>query len=245
MRARTSTSTASPFGDCAEPFIVCRHKNTPATPEMIFTGLATLTGRMRQWVGNFLAIPEVKEGLAAWQSGPTIVVQNKYWESPSLLIHEMAHAMDLIKLGSGSTGGTEYWTDQSVWRDRFLEDGHVPTSYATTNYIEAFAEAAILKAYDLLVPGGLAQLPQNSDQLSNQLRMMNVIYSDFMLPSLQRQGSQLPHGFRFLSAGAAGATPGGPLAEPNVAVSHVPEIHVPEELYKMEPHAEEAFDMGL
>lgn len=199
---------------------------------------------MRQWVGNFLAIPEVKEGLAAWQSGPTIVVQNNYWESPSLLIHEMAHALDLIKLGTGSTGGSEYWTDQSVWRDRFVEDGHVATNYATTNYIEAFAEAAVVKAFDLLVPGGLSQLPQNPDQLSSQLRMMNVIYSDFMLP---RCNAKVPSS-KMVSVPVSRrrrSTARRSAAMPDVTVSQVPEIHVPKEFYDMEPHAEEAFDMSL
>lgn len=201
---------------------------------------------MRQWVGNFVAMPILKPELAAWQTGPTIVVQDLYWESPTLLIHEMAHAMDLIKLGPGPAGGNTYWTDQPVWRDNFDEDGHIATTYAATNYIEAFAETAVLKAYDLLVPGGLAQLPQDSGLIRNQLDMMNVIFSDFMLPRCNAKVPSSPmkpvpvsRRRRSTSKRAAAA------AEPDVTVSHVPEIKVAAELYKMPPHAEEAFELRV
>lgn len=203
-----------------------------------------MNGRLRQWAGNYLAIPTLKPEFAAWQSGPTIVVQDLYWESPGLMIHEMAHAMDLIKLGSGSRGGWDYWTNQAIWRDQFTEDGHVVSSYAKNNYIEAFAEAARVKAYDLIVPGGLAQLPQDQTLVRHQLNMMNVIWSELMLPQCSGKVPssrmvEVPVSRRRRGVNKRNAP------KPDVTVSHVPEIKVPAGIYDMEPHAEEAFELNL
>ena len=41
-----------------------------------------MNGRMRQWAGNFVAIPTVMPQYAAWQSGQTIVVQEDVRSSP-------------------------------------------------------------------------------------------------------------------------------------------------------------------
>lgn len=200
-----------------------------------------MNGRMRQWAGNFLAIPTVMPQYSAWQSGPTIVVQDTYWASPGLMVHEMVHAMDLLKLGSGLQGGWDYWSNSQVWMDRLPQDGHVATDYARTNYIESFAEIGRIKKYDLVVPGGLAQLQQDQNQIRNQLTLFNVLYPELIQPVCNGKvpSSQLLP-VPILKRRGVVAQPG---PKPNITVSEVPVIEIPAEVYKMKPVTEEAFDV--
>ncbi|KAI9150328.1 Conidiation-specific protein 13 [Paramyrothecium foliicola] len=221
------------YDDCSEPFVLCRHKDSPASLGLIFTSISRIPARMRQWAGNFVAIPTVKPEFGGWQTGGTIVIQNDYWRFPGVMFHEMAHAMDLLKLNAGGWG---YFSQTEGWWPMVQADNVLPTEYAATNYIEDFAEIARIFAYDYYVEGGLAALPPPVSQLHNQLsQFANVMGADYKLGQqcTGKVASSSPVAVPVAQFRGSRLKPG---PKPNVAITTVPEIHVPPEALNMTPN---------
>ncbi|KAI9150460.1 putative conidiation-specific protein (con-13) protein [Paramyrothecium foliicola] len=219
------------YGDCEEPTIICRHKNTPASPGSIFHAVGRLRGSMRQWAGNFVAIPSIRPEIA-WQTGPTIVVSDNHWDSPTLMIHEILHAIDLMKLGSHSNW--EWWSTilDGPFRRAVIRDQHVATGYARSNHIEALAEAGKHLEYNNQVPGGLAALSPAYQDIQVQMDYISAYMAQEF--HTDRCNGKVPSSppVHVAAALARGAKLG---PKPDVTITKVPEIHVHPVVYKVKP----------
>ncbi|KAI9148481.1 putative conidiation-specific protein (con-13) protein [Paramyrothecium foliicola] len=234
------------YSDCPEPFVVCRHKDTPASPELIFASIGRLRARMRQWVSEFVAIPTIRPQYAAWQTGPVVIVQDEWWELPALMVHELVHVVDLMRLGPRShSGGYGYWSatgEDGTWPRAVAHDGKVLTEYARTNWIESFAVAGEHQEFNSRVGGGLAALGPMYQEVEKQL----AYASGYLAPELYYTGQctqrvQSSNPWPVLAATFKGSIEElGP--KPNVTITKVPQINVPEEVYKMKPVCEKLLD---
>jgi hypothetical protein len=188
---------------------------------------------MRQWAGNFVAVPTVNPDYSGWQTGSTITIQGDYWRFPGLLFHEIAHAMDLLKLNAGGWG---YFSQSEGWWPKVDADNVLPTEYAATNYIEDFAEIARIYAYDYYVEGGLAALPPPVSQLHNQLsQFASLMSADYKLGQQcnAKVASSPPVAVPVAQFRGSRLKPG---PKPSIAITTVPEIHVPQEVLNMTPN---------
>ena len=77
-----------------------------------------------------------------------------------VLIHEATHCLDF-----GATDMSPI-SESSLWQDAYAQDSAAPTEYATSNWIEGFAEVGPLSFYDKYVEGGLAAIQPSISQVS-------------------------------------------------------------------------------
>ena len=153
------------------------------------------------------------------------------------MVHEMVHAMDLLKLGTYYQGGWDYWSDTPGWTDRLPQDGWLATDYARTNYIESFAEVGRLYSYDIRVPGGLAALPQDQTLISNQLWMFRVLDPELRQPRCNGKVASSP------LLPVSNRKRGAPAPKPDISITKVPVIEVNSTVYDMKPTVEDAFEL--
>lgn len=188
---------------------------------------------MRQWVGNFVAIPNIKPDAAAFAFGRTIWVQDNYWTAPHVMVHEVMHVLDVLKLGDGNTEYFRDW-DDTLHSKVFDSDQHLVTDYAGKTWRECFAEIGTVNAFHVWVPGGLHQLATPFSHVKNQVEFVGGLLHDEF--TALRCNAKVPSGdlvwvgFHGNQRMAKGQIP----AKPNITISHVPEIEVDESKLKGE-----------
>lgn len=117
-----------------------------------------------------------------WQANHTaqqhnigLLFREDYFASWSVIAHEMSHSIDFFRAIERNTG-TQRVSNLPEWAQKIDLDGHVITDYAKQNYVEAFAEAGILAAYDLSSRGGLPAVQQNWTLARQQIEYVKGIY---------------------------------------------------------------------
>jgi hypothetical protein len=101
-----------------------------------------------------------------------------YFTSWSVIAHEMSHSIDTFRAAERnvSTPDIHKLSQLPEWAEKIDLDGYVITDYAKSSYVEAFAEAGVLAAYDLSSSGGLPEVQQNWTLARNQISYVKDVF---------------------------------------------------------------------
>lgn len=176
------------YGDCDEPWVMCRHKavTSPTRDEMIGI-FGRLPVNTRQYIRHVNVFPDLGNGAAGLFYNYNIMFGNGYMDL-YVLLHESSHALDYAArpdIGSPFSG-------TSAWQDAYLSDSASPTPYGQGSWVEGYAEIGPLGFYDKHVPGGLGNIQPNKQQIQNQLNTYEG-YLNWVLDFGGTCGSRLPN----------------------------------------------------
>ena len=170
---------------CSSPWILCRHKDSPAPLANMTDHFGRVPVRARQWVRHVVSLPDRKfhssfstlkiptdNNIAAnseswaYNSNANIVMFDTIDGIVPRFIHETAHSLDL----QGAYQRQDHVTESSAqnWIDNYNQDPNVPDAYSQTNMIEDVAQASVIAAFDINVPGGYGGIEPKAANIFHQ-----------------------------------------------------------------------------
>jgi hypothetical protein len=172
----------------------------------------------------------------AYTVGGYTVIFGTWWHLGTMA-HEFTHVLDLLALTAFvSQPGSQPFSDTSLWKTPQNRDLALPTSYASTNWQEDFAEAGRVSLTDMVVSGGLSSINPNASQIANQVATYEKYLQAKIFPSsnqcVSKVASTTPVQVKSttLDISSDRVDFGEPPAKPDVSLSgQVPEIIVPVE----------------
>ncbi|KAL4962424.1 uncharacterized protein BDV14DRAFT_202759 [Aspergillus stella-maris] len=164
------------YSDCDRPWIMCRHKDAPMSLDNLIDNFGRLPVRMRNLVRTQLAFPERSEGsLLAYTYTDLgdIVYTGDMYAYIRFWIHEVGHIRDAqVDPSAGDYSATTEWLDE------YNKDAFICDAYAQTNAAENFAQEVVVAEYDSIVPGGIASLVPNHQDIIHQYTAIETLMGD-------------------------------------------------------------------
>ena len=144
------------YEDCDMPWIVCRCNDADEDVERLATDLGQLPVLARDNVNHVMMSEHTSvdgrdelEGISLYTQGDLVIYGN--WSSVGLFVHESTHNLDWWIAGEGE----RMYSESSEWENIVDGDTCVADWYSMASYSEAYAQGAVLLAYDLNARGGL------------------------------------------------------------------------------------------
>ncbi|KAK8085108.1 hypothetical protein PG997_006379 [Apiospora hydei] len=169
------------FTDCDEPWTICRHFSDSSSIVSMTFGKIPLG--MREYVSTIVTLPSLGPGAAGVTYSetdiPVIGIRYGFFQE-ELLAHEISHILDFHALKQ-YTNGSDFSTG-SWWKGNYSLDGAAVSTYALTKWQENFAEAGGAALYDLVVPGGLADITTDAKSVSHVVSTYKNVLGDIIKP---------------------------------------------------------------
>ncbi|ROT37780.1 hypothetical protein SODALDRAFT_333533 [Sodiomyces alkalinus F11] len=135
------------YEDCEDPWIICRCGDATGDARTMIRHLGQLPVQSREYV-RYVMMTADRDNTAAlsiyWEGDLIVFGQSS---SVSLFVHEVAHNVDWWEFGRNGLA----YSDLSEWHDAVDNETCVAAEYAKTTYGEAYAETAVMVAYDVNV----------------------------------------------------------------------------------------------
>ncbi|KAK7931537.1 hypothetical protein PG985_002249 [Apiospora marii] len=169
------------YTDCDEPWTICRHYKDSISIAKMAETFGNIPIGMREYFGTIVTLPDLggPVGLTYLEAGLPVIQFLYGWFIESVLIHEISHVLDTQipnEYGHGRFSNT------SVWKGNYSLDAAAVTRYSLTNWSENFAEASIAALYDLVVPGGLANVTADAKSVSHVVSTYKHALGDIIKP---------------------------------------------------------------
>ncbi|KAL4940480.1 hypothetical protein BDV06DRAFT_224053 [Aspergillus oleicola] len=168
------------YSDCDKPWIMCRHKDAPLTLDQMIDNFGRLPVRMRNLVRTQLAFPARDDGsLLAYTFTDLgdIVYTGDMYAYIRFWIHEVGHIRDAqVDLSAGD------YSASTAWLNEYNKDKYICDAYAQTNAAENFAQEVVVAEYDSIVPGGIASLVENYEDIYHQYTAIETLMGDELYP---------------------------------------------------------------
>lgn len=149
------------YDDCNTAWVLCNHKNSPAS----FDDMAILLGRVpvgaRQFVRHVITLPDTYSH--AFNAQGNLVMFDITANLLTLYLHETGHSLDF----QNAYNGGQLSSSQKWWNE-YNQDPNVPDPYSATNAAEDVAQNTVISAYDTVVPGTYAGLEPQAWKISHQ-----------------------------------------------------------------------------
>ncbi|KAH7304186.1 hypothetical protein B0I35DRAFT_153388 [Stachybotrys elegans] len=138
------------YADCSDPWVLCQCPEAANVLDASVANFGRLPVATRENVRSLILSPEHSFtgegqvlGAAFPPQGDLVMYGNR--SNITVFLHEAAHILDYTLTSRVDT----VYSEQERWRD-IVEDGTcVPDNYSTTSYTEAYAQTAVLVAYEL------------------------------------------------------------------------------------------------
>ncbi|KAL5889699.1 hypothetical protein ACKVWC_004927 [Pyricularia oryzae] len=152
------------YDDCDNNWVVCRHKDAPATEENLIGNLGKVPVGMRSYVRHVIAYPARQhDAVASWRAPGDLHLHAR--PTMQTLIHQVAHEMDYAALpGQGAP-----FSESELWREAAGADGRRASAYAGLDWREHFAEAAVVAVFGQNFPREIATAQPAAVGIANQL----------------------------------------------------------------------------
>ncbi|KAL3458338.1 hypothetical protein BJX64DRAFT_225320 [Aspergillus heterothallicus] len=168
------------YEDADTPWVMCRHKDAPLTLEKMIDNFGRLPVRLRNLVRVQLAFPARSEGslLAyAFSDLGDIVFTGDMYPYIRFWFHEIGHIRDAnVNASAGDYSASD------AWQAEYDKDDYICDAYAQNNHAENFAQEVVVAAYDKIVPGGIASLVPNYEDIYNQFVNVQEVMGDELCP---------------------------------------------------------------
>lgn len=163
------------YPDCPDdPWVFCRHKDSPMSEDTIVDIWGKVPVRMRSFVRHMVFLPG---DASAGSSGDNVQMNGDL--GITVFIHENAHSLDPHafdpELG-------DPFSDGQTWLDAYDADSAVPDSYAQSSQQENFAQQAVVAIFDNVVPDGLGTVQPNWQAIFNQYDTLRTNIGDTIVP---------------------------------------------------------------
>lgn len=163
------------FDDCpSQPWVFCRHKDSPLTQQAMGDIFARMPVRMRQFIRHIIALPGQR---SAGSSGDNIQMNGDC--EITVFIHETGHSLDSHafdpRLGVPFSNG-------KAWTDAYNKDTAVTDDYAQTSQQENFAQETVVSVYDKNVQGGIGKIQPNYKAIQNAYTTLENSIGDIIIP---------------------------------------------------------------
>ncbi|CAM1510704.1 Fc.00g010390.m01.CDS01 [Cosmosporella sp. VM-42] len=146
------------YDDCKDPWVFCRHKDSPLSEQQIVDTWGRLPVHFRSFVRHMLFLPGTA---SAGSAGDNVQMNGNL--GISVYTHETAHSMD--GHGFPDIGG---FSVSQIWLDAYNADSAVPDDYSRSSQQENFAQQIVVALYDKVVPGGIGNVQPNFQAIFNQ-----------------------------------------------------------------------------
>ncbi|QKX57523.1 uncharacterized protein TRUGW13939_04637 [Talaromyces rugulosus] len=164
------------YGDCGDPWVFCRHKDSTTTIDTTINTFSQLPVAMRSWVRHVLTMPGDD---SAYNANGNIAFFGGTSGSVDVALHETGHSLDLL-----GAYGDQLSTSQD-WLDSYDQDSNVPDNYAQTSQIENVAQNTVVGVYDKVVPGGFPGVQPDYNNIIHQYTTLQSKAGDQILPGGQ------------------------------------------------------------
>ncbi|KAL4900074.1 hypothetical protein BDW74DRAFT_162353 [Aspergillus multicolor] len=168
------------YEDCDRPWVMCRHKEADLSLDQMIDNFGRLPVRMRNLVRTQLAFPGRGNGqLLAYTFTDLgdIVYTGDMYAYIRFWFHEVGHIRDAqVNASAGDYSASDAWLNE------YNKDDYICDAYAQTNHAENFAQEVVVAAYDKTVPGGIASLVPNYEDIYNQFSTVEELMGDELCP---------------------------------------------------------------
>ncbi|OAA40087.1 hypothetical protein BBO_06145 [Beauveria brongniartii RCEF 3172] len=163
------------FDDCKpQPWVFCRHQDSPLSKKEITELFARLPVRMRQYIRHIIALPGQR---SAGSAGDNIQMNGDC--EITVFIHETGHSLDSHafdpKYGVPFSNGR-------AWMDAYGKDTAVTDDYGQTSQQENFAQEMVVSVYDKNVKGGIGKIQPNARAIYNAYTTLEKYIGDIIIP---------------------------------------------------------------
>lgn len=162
------------YDDCSEPWIFCRHKDSPLSKIDMIDIWGRLPVRMRQYIRHIIALPGNK---SAGSGGDNIQMNGPI--GITVYVHETGHSLDSHafdpKYGAP-------FSNSDVWISNYNQDSAVTDDYAQTSQQENLAQETVVSLYDKVVPGGIGKIQPNWKAIFHQYATLQGYIGDTIIP---------------------------------------------------------------
>ncbi|KAI3327337.1 hypothetical protein HD806DRAFT_550857 [Xylariaceae sp. AK1471] len=170
------------YNDCADPWIMCRHKNSTTSAHTMADMFGHIPLGMREYNRHMIAIPTFKaKKTAGGSANANILIKDDCWDY-NILIHEISHSLDASAL-THDLGNDKDFSTGHLWQDEYFKDEHSISDYGMTSWQEDLADSGVIAMYDLVVPGGIHQVQPNWTQIQHQYTTFQKNFADFIKPN--------------------------------------------------------------
>lgn len=160
------------YDDCDTPWILCHHKDSVHPVAYMMDRFGRVPVRARTYVRHVLDLPDHQtDGTYAFSENNNIALMNKADDMLGVLIHEVAHSLDGLKVFHKEGPLSE----SKLWSDAYAADSKVPDEYSQTSFAEDVAQNTLVAAYDLNVPGGLQKVQKDWSTIKNQYSLIKSL----------------------------------------------------------------------
>lgn len=163
------------FDDCkTQPWVFCRHKDSPLSKQDMTELFGRMPVRMRQFIRHIIALPGQR---SAGSAGDNIQMNGDC--EITVFIHETGHSLDSHafdpKYGAPFSNG-------QAWTDAYNKDSAVTDDYAQSSQQENFAQETVVSVYDKNVPGGIEKIQPNAQAIHNAYTTLESYIGDIIIP---------------------------------------------------------------
>ncbi|KAI9770837.1 MAG: hypothetical protein M1839_003032 [Geoglossum umbratile] len=162
------------YADCCDPWIMCRHKESPMSKTDLIDLFGRLPVRMRSYLRHLIALPGVKSASSSGDNtvffGPANVI--------SIFAHEVGHSLDSHAYPPNVTP----FHESTPWLDAFKKDSSISDPYAGTSQAENVAQETVISLFDKVVPGGIKTIEPNWQAISNQYTTLQTYIGNTIIP---------------------------------------------------------------
>ncbi|KAJ4147525.1 hypothetical protein LMH87_002037 [Akanthomyces muscarius] len=163
------------YDDCkSQPWVFCRHKDSPLSKKDMTELFGRMPVRMRQFIRHIIALPGQR---SAGSSGDNIQMNGDV--EITVFIHETGHSLDSHafdpKLGAPFSNG-------KAWTDAYNKDSAVTDDYAQTSQQENFAQETVVSVYDKNVKGGIGKIQPNAQAIRNAYTTLEKYIGNIIIP---------------------------------------------------------------
>ncbi|KAL5339852.1 hypothetical protein BJX70DRAFT_140399 [Aspergillus crustosus] len=167
------------YADCDQHWVMCRHKEAQLTLDQMIDNFGRLPVRLRSLVRVQLAFPRDDGTLLAYAFTDLgdIVYTGDLYPYIRFWFHEAGHIRDRnVNASAGDYSASDAWLAE------YDKDEYICDAYAQTNHAENFAQEVVIAAYDKIVPGGIASLVPNYEDVYNQFMEVQRVMGDELYP---------------------------------------------------------------
>lgn len=162
------------YDDCEDPWVFCRHKDSPLSEDYIVDAFGKMPVRFRSFVRHMLFVPGTE---SAGSSGDNVRMNG---DLPiTVFIHETAHSFDGHHGLPDIEGG---FSASQAWLDAYNADSAVTDDYGQTSQAENFAQQTVVALFDSNVPDGVASIQPSWQSIENQFRLIQDRAADILRP---------------------------------------------------------------
>ncbi|KFA56610.1 hypothetical protein S40293_10469, partial [Stachybotrys chartarum IBT 40293] len=170
------------YTDCPQqPWVFCVCDDAEDTIDSVATNFGQCPVAARDQTaeivlsGNYTT-KDSESSLAGLAYGPTgVVIIFGVYSTVNLFVHEVSHLLDYWVAGKGE----EWYSEGSEWHEVMDNDTCVADWYALSSYSEAYAQAAVMLAYDLNV-GDVGEVAEDDACMSTAMDLITSQLEDFL-----------------------------------------------------------------